>query len=347
MQEQVNNYLKELLTNIKSYSLTPDEEKKAQHDKAGFIIDKLMRKKVRRRISEETLKLTKQKVEEQVKNNLPICLVMPFGGYKHFWNTSHPEPDWAEVFHICWMIEYVLPILAIYKPGIILEYVSEDLILPRMNNYSEEVLDIYSSEFRKLLEWYSKYTPENLEFRYWRVSEKYNKQAIIDKVEALLPERKSAFAKLSLEQQEQEIHRSLRSVFWNGKKDLTNLTEEQKRERVIESRLIELAYYDVEASSEFVGEYFWQDNRICTCFSFGLSTDNDGFGDLTLQSALGSSVDYWIGRGILRYAGDKLYGTIISKQQYDVAKDTLEVIRITSGLVPLKNCATIEVQKSL
>jgi hypothetical protein len=343
MQERITSYLKELLTEIEPYMLTPDEQKKAGRDMSGFIMDKLMRKKFRRRISEDTRKATAEKVIVRVKNNEPIYLVVPFGGYKHFWNPSHPEPDWAELFHFRWMTEYVEPVLAAYKPGVILEYVSEDLILPRMNNYPEEALEAYSKAFRELVAWYGKYIPDNLELRYWRVGEEHDKEAIISKVEALLPERKTAFTKLSPEKQEQEIHRSLRSVLWNGKKDLTKLTEAQKRERIIESRLIELAFYDTEGSPEFVGEYYWQDNRICVCFSFGLSHDNDEFGDLTLQSAPGSSVDHWIGRGVLKRGTDKFYGTIISQQQYKSLKGKPTVFKVEPALIDLKNYQSIEI----
>lgn len=343
MQQEANTYLAQLLTNIEPYSLTSDERKKVTRDKPGFIMDKLMRKRFRRRISDETRKTTAEKVAARVQANQPIHIIIPFGGYKHFWNPSHPETDWAELFHFRWMTECVAPILAAYEPGVILEYVSEDLILPRMNNYPDEALEAYTTTFRKIMEWYTQYTPKNLEMRYWRVSEKCDKQAIIDKVEALLPERKAAFARLTTEEQEKEIHRSLRSVLWNGKQDLTGLSDEQKRERIIESRLIELAFYDTEGSDEFIGNYYWDDNRIPICFSFGLSPDNDEFGDLTIQSSPGSIVDHWIGRGVLLRAGDKLHGTIISQQQYKKAVGNLETVKVEPLLLPLKNYQTIEI----
>ena len=344
MKEEIEKYLTTQLEAAGGYRLTPDEEKKVARDKADFVMNKLLRKKFRRRISENTKKAIAEKVLSCVQNGRPIHLTIPFGGYKHFWNPSHPEPDWAEVFHFLWMTEYVSPILAVHKPGVILEYVSEDLILPLMNNYPEAALEAYSAAFRKLIKWYSKYIPDNLQIDFWRVSDKYDKRAIIDKVATLLPERLAAFAKLPASTQEQEIHRSVRSVLWDGKDDLTNLTVEQKHERIIASRLIELAYYDIEASPEFLGDYYWQDDLICVCFSFGLSSDNDEYGDLTLAASLGSIVDFWIGRGVLKQQNNELYGNIISKQQYEDNKPNIKTFSVDTELKEIsKNYENIEV----
>lgn len=342
MNQRVNRYISELFE-YKGYLLTDNEKRQVVQDKTGFIVNKLLRKKFRRRIDDSVRKSIVKKVNLSIKENRPIHLIVPFGSYKHFWNPSHPETDWAEIFHFIWMTEYVAPILAVYEPGVVLEYVSEDIILPRMNNYPDEALEAYAKSFRKLIDFYQGYLPGNFKLKYWRIGDKYNKETLVSKVENLVPERKAAFAKLSAEDKDQEIHRSLRSMLWNGKEDLTNLTEDQKLERIIESRIVELAFYEIEGSDEFVGSYYSEDNHICVCFSFGLSHDNDEFGDLTLQSASGSSVDYWIGRGIILKNGDKLRGTIISKQQYKKLVHRLQKVEIESKLILTKNYESIEV----
>lgn len=343
MEKEINDYLRSLLTNIESYSLNPGEQKKVKRDKATFILEKIMRKKFRRKVSEDTRKSIEEKVRAEVKDNQPIHFTIPFGGYKHFWNPSHPNPDWAELFHFRSMTDYVLPILAAHKPGVIIEYISEDLILPRMNNYPDSAIEAYTASFRQLLEWYSQFTPKGLGFRFFRVSERCDKDAIISDVEKLIPERKAAFQKLSANEQEREIHRSLRSVYWNGDKDLTMLSDAEKRDRIVESRLIELAFYDVEGKPEHMSTYYWDDNHIAVCFSFGLSPDNDAYGDLTIATSYGSIVDYWIGRGVLQNHNGKLHPTIISQQQYGSSKSNLQLVSISPGLLPLENFKNIEV----
>jgi len=343
MNKQANGYLKTLFENIEPYVLTPDEQKKVDRDKVGFIVEKLSRKKFRRKkLSEGRKKDIEEKVSLSIKENKPIHFTIPFGGYKHFWNSSYPEPDWAELFNFRYLTEYVLPILSVYEPGVILEYISEDVILTRMNNYPPEALERYSEILKKIIEWYNKLAPKNLDIRYFRVGDRCDRTKIIERVEGLLPERKKAFGKLSDEQKDQELHRSNRSVMWNGNKDLTSLSEEGKLNRIIESRLIELAYYDTEAQQEFLGDYLEGDNHICICFSFGLSRDNDVFDDLTLGSTYGSIVDFWIGRGVLEYHNNKFTPRIVSKNQYGEYKDLIK-INIEPKLLDLKNYKNIEI----
>ena len=111
-------------------------------------------------------------------------------------------------------------------------------------------------------------------------------------------------------------------------------------ERIIESRLIELAYYKIEGQSEFLSDYLYGDGHICICFSFGLSHDNID-NDLTLGSTYSSIVDYWIGRGILEKHSEKFIPRIVSKEQYELIKEKLSIY--STNLIPLKNFKDIEV----
>lgn len=342
MEQEVNQYLATLLTKIEAYELSAEEKKKSERAKADFLLDKIIRKKFRRRVWGDTREYLQRQIKKSLNENRPLHFTIPFGGYKHYWNPAHPEPDWAELFHFRFMTDYVLPMLSVHEPGVILEYISEDMIIPLMNNYPEEALESYSAGFRPLIEWYSQFTPSNLELRFFRVGERYDKNEIIKKVEALLPERREAFAKLTAEEQEQEIHRSQRSVFWQGKQDLSGLSDAEKSEKIIMSRLTELAYYDTEAEPEYLGDYFTSDNHIDTWFSGGLSPDNVGH-SLSLATCYGSIVDYWIGRGVLQSHHGKLHPTIISRQQYADSKSNLQIIEISPELVPLKNFKAIEI----
>ena len=153
----------------------------------------------------------------------------------------------------------------------------------------------------------------------------------------------AAFDKLSDDQKSQELHRSTRSIMWNGEKDLTSLSEKEKYQRIIESRQIELTYYEVEAKPEFLGSYLYEDNHICICFSFGLSSDNASE-DLSLASNFGSIVDFWIGRGILEYKNGRFIPKTVSKNQYQELKPSLKEIEINPQLLPFKNFQQIEVE---
>lgn len=131
-------------------------------------------------------------------------------------------------------------------------------------------------------------------------------------------------------------------MYWKGEQDLTNLSEAERQERTIESRLIELAYYENEAKPEFLGEYLSEDNHICICFSFGTTHDNDLFQDLTLGSTYGSIVDHWIGRGILEKRAERFIPNIISRNQYAELEKKLTKVTV-KNILSHKNYQEIEV----
>ncbi|QQG44594.1 MAG: hypothetical protein HYW86_01635 [Candidatus Roizmanbacteria bacterium] len=342
MDKIVNDYLNNCFQ-INPYQLTEDDQNIFKQDKSLFIQKKIARKRFRKqKMSDNLKKQIKKKVDLSLRENRSLHFTIPFGGYKHFWNPSHPEPDWAEIFNLLFLTEYTSPILAVHKPGVIVEYISEDIILSRMDNYPKKSLDIYSEKFRKLLEWFSKYIPSNLQFRYNRLADKLDQTKIIAQIEKILPERRKAFDKLSETEKSKELHRSYRSLMWKGEKDLTSLSEKEKQDRIIESRLIELAYYEIEAQPECIGDYLGGDNHICIDFSFGLSPDNV-FRDLTLGSTFSSTVDYWIGRGILEYRNNKLTPRILSKKQYEQVEKDLKKIEIKPALLPFQNYSFIEI----
>lgn len=346
LEKIVNDYLLGLLKIINPYQLSKEDPRTISEDKIDFLLGKLKRKKFRRKLTPKTEQNIREKIAQSLKQNKPLHFVIPFGGYKHFWNSSYPEPDWAEIFNFRFMTEYFLPILAVYEPGVVLEYISEDLIISRMNNYPTEGLDNYSEVFGKIIEWYKQFIPSNFQIKYFRIGERCDKNKVIKEVEKVLPERMADFDKLSDDRKEQELHRSTRSIMWNGEKDLTSLSEKERYQRIIESRQIELAYYEVEARPEVLGNYLCEDNHICICFSFGLSPDNTSE-ELSLASNFGSIVDYWIGKGILECKNGKFIPKTVSKNQYQELKSNLKEIKINPQLLPFKNFQQIEVFTNL
>ena len=345
LELNTKQYLENLLNSQNIYDYSPKEVKQIKAAPLDYIVNKLTRKKFRRRkLVDKTREEITKKIQISIDENKPIHFVIPFGGYKHFWNHSYPEPDWAEVFNMVYITEFVLPVLGVHKPGVIVEYVSEDLMMARMDNFPQEDLNKYSIAFKKLIEKYNKHTPDNLEFKFFRVGDKCDVGGIISQVEKLLPERRAEFEKLSNEEKDKELHRSKRSFLWDGEQDFTGLSQKEKDEKIIESRLIELAYYDTEEKPEFLGEYLWEDNHICLLSSFGTTHDNDDFEDLTIGSAHGSIVDFWVGRGILVQQDDKIFPKIVSKTQYENMKEKLIPVD-TDGLINMQNYEKIEVLK--
>jgi len=330
----INKYLNNLFSEYTNYILSSEEQKTVARDLKGFIIQKLTRKKFRKqKVFPNTLKDITEKIEKSIKDNKPINFSIFFGGYKHFWNPSSPEVDWAEVFAFKFLTDWVSPIIAVYKPGVTFDFISEDLILEKMNNYSNESLDKYSQSFRVLLEKYNQNLPDNLKFNFIRLKDKFNQEKILKAVEEQLKKGYERWNSLSPEEQELELKRSKRSV----------IGENISRDKFVESRVVELAYYEVEAFPEFFGDYFNQSN-IFLSFSFGLSPDNIDHW-LVLGSTYASVVDFWIGRGILEERDNEFIHRIVSQEQYKKIKNNLKKVDVKITDLTLENFKNIELIK--
>jgi hypothetical protein len=313
----VQDYLRRTITEYQTYELTPTDEKVLNRSKQEYIFGKIMSKKYRKRsISQQIKEDIYRKVGLSIEKSMPIHFTIPFGGYKHFQNPSHPEPDWAEVFQLAFMRDFASSIAIVHAPGVLLDYISEDLIVPYMNNYDPDVFERYCRLYRLLVELFNKNAPQNVRFQFWRVKDRVDKEKLIGEVMNMLPERLEQFRSLTKEQQELEIIRSKRNINWIGSKDLDNLSDNEKRDWIIRSHLLEFAYYDTEAKEEYIGDYLQRDNHIYTLFSFGFTHDNtDGW--LSLGSCSSSIVDFWVGRGVLEKRGEEFIPRILSKKQYD------------------------------
>jgi hypothetical protein len=335
--------MKDLLVKFEPYTLSNEEEKVARGNPERFIVQKLSRKKFRKqRLHPDTTRDITNKVSQSIKDSKPLHFVIPFGGYKHFWNLSHPYPDWSELFTLKFLTEWTASVLAVHKPGVIIEFISEGIILPRMDNYPDDTIEQYSKEFTALLGMYKRYVPDTIDIRFFRIEDRYDKKKIVEEVEKLLPQSWDKWNGYSEAEKVVELRRSKRSMFWNGKEDLTQLSEQEKEKRIIESRLIELAYYDIEARQEFLGDYFTRGNHIPICFSYGLSPDNTDHW-ITLGSTYASQVDYWIGRGILEERNNVFVNRIVSKDQYERIKNDLQLYKINFDLLPMGTYRSVEV----
>lgn len=332
-----NNYLNNVLTDFKSYVISDEEKKIIDRGLKSFITQKLFLKKFRKqKLIQSTIDDITNRVDLSIKRNEPIHFIIFFGGYKHFWNSSAPEPDWAEVFTFKFLSEWVAPVIASYKPGVLIEIVSEDWILERMNNYKAEDLETYCKTFSSLVDNFNKNLPENLRFKFVRLGDRVDKAKMLKEVESKIPEGYERWNSLSEEDKEYELKRSSRSVI---------LKDGEGIDRIIESRVIELAYYEVEDEAEFSGDYFTVDNNIYLSFSFGLSKDNI-YNWIVLGSTYASTVDFWVGRGILEESENGFVNRIVSRDQYKKIKDYLRVEEVNFDEFYFKNLKNIEIIKS-
>ena len=322
----LNDYL-----NYLKYEFSESDIKFIEKDKAQWMTDKLFRRKFRKtKIYEKTYNDILNKVRLAVDQNLPVHFTIIFGGYKHFWNSSYPNVDWAELFNLKFMSEFVAPILEIHKPGVVLDYASEDVIITKMNNYPKQSLDKYANSFQILIDYYSERMPKNFQINYVRTGDKYDSKLLFSKIDEKLSNSKKEWNKLTENEKEINLKRSKRSFMFKGEVDYSDLNENGKKKLIEESKQIENLFYEIE--DELIDGYYYEGTHIPIALSWGLSDENFDHW-LTLGSVSGSAVDFWIGRGILEIRDDKLVTRVISHSQYVKIKNKLITVEID---LPLK-----------
>lgn len=283
---------------------------------------------------EDAKKYIEEKVDEILNNNLNFLFCFCFGGYKHFWSPTYPEPDWAEVFTIKYLIEYVLPIAETQDKKVNIEFESEEVALTYMNNTPQDGMDKYNNTFKRLIDYINRKItyPVNLSVVLARGF--YNKDELLKKMQDYLPEIQERFDNLPEEEKEIRLKRAETNIMWDGKENLTSISNEERKAIIYNSRTLNEAFLDVDY--ELRGkEYFEKENLIPLLGSFGLGAGGEAW--LHLASNKSSLVDFWVGMGILEVREDKIIEKTISKKQYEQIKNDLIKVKLNNDLLKISD----------
>ena len=160
------------------------------------------------------------------------------------------------------------------------------------------------------------------------------KDGILNRLFSRKWSRKAQFDALPEEEKEIRLKRAETNIMWNGKEDLTNISEEERNKFIYESRTLNESFLDIDY--ELRGkEYFEKDNLIPLLGSFGLGAGGEAW--LHLASNSSSMVDFWAGMGILEVREDKIIQKTISKKQFDQIKDQLIKVNLSNDLVNISD----------
>lgn len=138
---------------------------KSDKELADFIFKSLMSKKFRKfAVTPEYIPIIQGAIENSIKNNLPIKLIFPFGGYKLWRLEETPEADWAELFSMMYFAKWLKPIAESYKPGVEFDFSSDEIIVERMNNIPKADTESYAKSFNMVIDFLKEYIPSNIKF---------------------------------------------------------------------------------------------------------------------------------------------------------------------------------------
>ena len=231
-------------------------------------------------------------------------------------------------------MEYILPIAETQQKKTVLEFESEEVALTYMNNTPQEGMDKYNAAFRKITDYVNHHTEYPINLNLVLARDFYDREELLKKMQKYLPEVQERFNALPKEEQEIRLKRAETNIMWNGKEDLTNISEEEKRKIIYESRTLNESFLDIDY--ELRGkEYFEKENLIPLLGSFGLGAGGEAW--LHLASNKSSLVDFWAGIGILEIREDKIIEKTVSKTQFDKIKDKLIKVELKNELCSISN----------
>lgn len=253
-------------------------------------------------------------VEKCIARNQPIPFVWVFGGYKLWSLEEAPEADWAELFSLMYFVEWLKPVVAIYKPGVWFDFFSDDVIVPMMNNIDPEDTKAYIKSFASPLSFIKPYLPSGFSFTLHRVVDQYNSY------EEFRKELDKNIKELTLKRQQEPKPLSpakIAAIDLNVKPDKEQQKDPHWRDKV---QIIHDAY----SLSSKRRPYYRNPDKIMV-----INTPIPGA--LAVGTTKTSVVKFWVGMGALKEANNFFREYILSPKQIAKIKIRTENISI-SGL---------------
>lgn len=280
--------------------------------------------------SDNMISLTLDKLIYSFENEKPIIFVFGFGGYKNYNSPSYPEVDYAELFHMKYMTEFLFPIITTYRHGVIFEYESEEISI-QFNNVPQETTDKYTSSFKKLLKYFIEKIEEQngikLDYKLVIARDMYNSEELYKRMKEYYPSMQEEFDKLSDEEKEIWLKRAKTNFLINGTEDFSNITEEELNNKIIEARINNECF--LAADYDLRVDFWERPNAISLFGTWGktpCASPTDG--GLHLKSTRASNTDFWIGTGVFKLDEENniMQELILSHTQYNDKKDEIKCL---------------------
>ena len=322
LEERVNNYIQKNMLDFDNIVVPKFDKNNLEEN----ILTRLCAKKwCHISQTDAAREFTAQKLKTILNKNLPFIFSFCFGGYKHWWSETSPYPDWAELYNMKYLYEYLAPITAIWENGVTLEYESEEVGIELMNNVPDSYQKEYTRVFKNLMNFVKDKIKLPLNFNFILASELYDKNQLFKMMEEYIPVVEKRFNNLTPKEKTTRIKRAESNILWKGAKDLTKLSEQERALYAKESRIKNEAFLDMDY--ELRGAtYFEKENLIPLVGTFGLGAGGESWLHLASNSA--SFVDFWSGVGILEVREDKIIEKIISQSQFESIKEHLKKVKV-------------------
>ncbi len=309
-----------LVSRVSDIPKLPNIEK--SEDIADQIYKYLTTSKFRRHSMTQGYDLNiKTIISQSISENKAIPLVWVFGCYKLWRLKESPCVDWSELFFIMHKIDWLKPILAIYKPGIEFDFFADGILVPKLNNISEKDIEDYKNSFLVLLEYINARTPKNLNFTLHTLASLYESRQAFDT----------------------EFNENYKNVLEKDNITPYILSDEQKLVIQMNVKTDKMLTDQQLHQNQLLFETFVLSSKRRPYYRNTEKIFLDSFpikNCLPIGSTRSSAVRFWIGKGVLRKYKQSYIEEIVSIKQLD----NLKLIKFNTGFNELgKNFETIDV----
>ena len=334
---QVQMYLQNKLKSCSSYELTEDDKNfLAKEGIEAYIYRKLTSKKFRKyKMTDSSVAHTKASIQKCVRANKPLSVFYPQGAYKLWHLPSTPEVDWSEFFTIAYVVSYIAPIVAAYKPGVDLKYFFHTFLMKVHGNLTEQEIQTYDTSFEKLLVEFRKYLPQNVTITIVRDRDIYSWDEYRQELEEIKRTVEKEFLQWPKDKKESLAKTARLNIKWLGAEDWTKLSKKEQEEKM----RLALLYEDSVPRMKKLANAVKSEGNILL---FNKAGDNF----IGIGTTKTSIVKYWVGYGVLEKREETFADRILSPEQLHALEKTPHTTEAIH-LIDLQNFKTIDMYPAL
>ena len=308
----VQNFVTDYVSQKSPYIESINDRKRLQFSGVeALIYDKLSSSKFRSsKIPLELQQKIIEKVHHCVGHNLPIHITVPFGGYKKWQLPSAPHIDFAEVFNLLLLREYLSPIAALYDHGVLLEYFSDEIFVSSMNNIPQHDLDTYNNEFAILINFLKPHFPNNFQCKFSKIRDFISQEDLFKRFDEIKKDLRKKWNNITQDEQQRRLAKARR----NYKGDADEQT-------IFESNLT----HDAFIFGDWDAGIPWAFDKDMIAIGFRY-TKTWG---IPLMSSRSSATQFWVGTGAIKMINKEFVPTILTYEQYLKASPFLKTCAIS------------------
>lgn len=295
LQVQINEYLN-FLIDKNYYGLA--EFSKVQEVDLQAVYDRIVSSKFRKtKITEETEKDIKLKIDKCLRKHSPIQFSVPFGAYKAWRLDLDFQPDWAEVFNISYHLKYAANILEVYPFGVEITYTFSDDLMYFVSDIPKEKARNYTVVFQKLLDIFNEIN-EKVRFNLVEINSLYDsaESYYIDFLKCFLDNLVFWDTKYSEEIKKHHLTSAHNNLYLYGERKIGELEESVQEKYFYYSALMTDAVDCLKERRKFNKKQ----DKIQLVGVKGPSKC------INVGACETSTVHFWVGRGVLKFNKEKL-----------------------------------------